>query len=191
MAAQLTRAHGVDWYSRTDLLDDETLTLIAQAWRTGRLARLAAAPDVVQGKLVATLMFGFWVKILGRGGYHGEEPMRERRIYDTLLWKPALRHAFPHAGALDRATVEKTARPVQSLRNRIAHHEHIVWGVPLAGEKRPDGSTVRLSLGDAHGALLDLAGYVATDLRDWLEENSGVGAVLAQCPVTDHSRFLL
>lgn len=86
MARELAACYGLDWHRRTDLLDDDTLKLIKIAWRTGGLDQLKSRPDVVHGKLVATLMFGFWVKILGRGGYQGQHP-RQRRIYDTTLWK--------------------------------------------------------------------------------------------------------
>jgi fermentation-respiration switch protein FrsA (DUF1100 family) len=93
-------------------------------------------------------------------------------------------------GNLDRAQVETAARRVQSLRNRIAHHEHIVWGVPLAGERKADGAAVRLSVSDAHGTLLSLAGYVDADLADWLHQYSEVPARLAECPV-DPGKLLL
>lgn len=190
MARELAVAHGVTWFRRADRLDDGTLALIDDAWRMGRLDTLTADPEVIHGKLVATLMLGFWVKILGRGAFHGRGPKRQRRIYDTTLWKPALRHAFPNVGDVDRARVERAARRLQSLRNRIAHHEHIVWGVPLAGERNADGSATRLSVGDAHDTLLDLAGYVDTDLAAWIRENSAVPVRLAQCPV-DPGKFLL
>lgn len=191
MARELEAAHGIQWYQRTDLLDDETLKLIADAWRVGRLGQLTRPLDVIHGKLVATLMFGFWVKILGRGTYQGKGISRQRRIYDTTLWKPALRNAFPDVGNLDRARVETAARRVQALRNRIAHHEHIVWGVPLPGEKNPDGSIARLPVSNAHETLMTLAGYVDAGLEDWLRQYSQVNAQLALCPVTDKGRFLL
>jgi hypothetical protein len=191
MARELSASHGIEWYRRTDLLDDDTLKLIDTAWRVGRLRQLTGSLDVIHGKLVATLMFGFWVKVLGRGGYQGSNSARQRRIYDTLLWKPALRNAFPNVGDFDRALVETSARRVQALRNRIAHHEHIVWGVPLPGEKNPDGSILRISVTNVHEDLLTLAGYVNHDLESWLRQHSRVSAELAQCPLPDTSRLLL
>ncbi|WP_146236373.1 hypothetical protein [Curtobacterium sp. MCBD17_023] len=190
MARELATAHGLRWYSRTDILDDDTLRLVKDAWRVARLGRLAQPDEVVHGKLVSTLMFGFWVKILGRGTWQGEGPDRQRRIYDTTLWKPALRHAFPNVGAVDRALVETAARRVQALRNRIAHHEHIIWGVPLPGEKNADGSVVRLPLGEAHAVLLALAGYVDQGLESWLREHSRVDELMASCPVPRRSLLL-
>lgn len=191
MARELAETYGLEWFRREDLLDDDALKLVNDAWRVGRLSTLDATPEVVHGKLVATLMFGFWVKILGRGGYQGRDDRRERRIYDTLLWKPALRNAFPNVGDFERSTVETAARRIQSLRNRIAHHEHIVWGVPLAGERRPDGSSRRLRVAEAHKTLLDLASYVDYDLGSWLRENSTVVDRIAQCPLPDRGALFL
>lgn len=195
MADRLASTHGLHWYQRTDLLDTNTLKLIATAWKQGGLSRLQAPPEVLHGKLVASLMFGFWVKLLGRGGFYtsgaGHTAVRERRIYDTLLWKPALRHAFPHVGDLERARVEETARSVQALRNRIAHHEHIVWGVPLPGARTADGTTTRLSVSQTHGALLALAGYVDEDLKSWLRDYSTVENQLRACPLAGRTSLLL
>lgn len=191
MARELETAYGSQWFRRTDLLDDDTSKLIDDAWRVGRLGQLTGTPDVIHGKLVATLMFGFWVKILGRGTYQGKGTSRQRRIYDTTLWKPALRNAFPNVGNLDRARVETAARRVQALRNRIAHHEHIVWGVPLPGENNPDGSILRMPVTAAHETLLTLAGYVDSGLEDWLRQYSQVNDRLSLRPVSDPSRFLL
>lgn len=195
MADQLAATYGMQWFQRNDVLDSYTLKLIKTAWQQGGLSQLNASADIVHGKLVASLMFGFWVKILGRGGYYGDTTTkpdtRQRRIYDTLLWKPALRHAFPNVGDLERAKVEGSARQVQALRNRIAHHEHIVWGVPIPGAKYADGSTVRLSVTQAHNTLLNLAGYTDTGLEDWLRHHSAVPTRLAECPPANSRDMLL
>jgi len=186
MAQALVDQYGIRWYQRQDILDDATLKLIAKAWSQGKLGSLAAAsPEVLHGKLVATLMFGFWVKILGRGGYQGQGPARQRRIYDTVLWKLALRQAFPNVGDLERVIVEKVANQLQQIRNRVAHHEHIIWGVPIPGQVNPDGSVRRISVSDSHVAVLDLAGYLSADLRGWLQDHSQVPSTMARCPLPD------
>lgn len=46
MAWELAEAHGIEWYPRTDLLDEETLKLIDAAWRVGRLGQLTGSLDV-------------------------------------------------------------------------------------------------------------------------------------------------
>jgi hypothetical protein len=191
MAHQLARVYGLRWYEDASLLDDDTLKLVRQAFSQGRLATLAVPDDVLHGKLVATLMFGFWIKLLGRGGFQGAGDQRARRFYDEQLWKPALRHAFPNVGALERQRVEKAARRVQFLRNRVAHHEHIIWGVPLIGERSADGVPVRAALSDVHRTLKDLAGYVDADLQGWLDDHSRVPATLASCPLPGHIGLLI
>ena len=192
IAESLRATYGDSWYRRADLLDSPTLTLIDRAWRQGRLGTLSAGPDVVHGKLVATLMFGFWVKVLGRGAFYVDATgARHRRIYDTLLWKPAVRHAFPNVGATDRAMVEAAAHRIQEARNRIAHHEHVIWGVPMPGQRTPDGAVVRVPLGDLHQALLDLAGYIDAGFAAWLQASSQYRTVLGACPLQDRGRLLL
>ena len=191
MGRELAVAYGLTWFQRTDLFDDDTLKLIDGAWKMGRLQQLDAPPDVIHGKLVATLMFGFWVKVLGRGGFNSQSGTRQRRIYDTLLWKSAFRTAFPNVGDFERSRVEAATRQIQALRNRIAHHEHIVWGVPLPGEMRPDKTIIRLPVTVAHETLLTLAGYVDTGLEGWLRQYSQVQMLLAACPLPDRARLLL
>lgn len=178
MARELVRVHGIEWYRRSDLFDDDCAKALATAWSHGGLGSLVkddVAPEAVEGKLVAALMFGFWVKLLGRGSYAGREPLRRRRIYDTVLWRPALSAALPAAPA--RSEAEHAARIVQQTRNRIAHHEHIVWGIPLPGQGR------RLTVAQAHDSLLRLAGFISVETRAWIEATSELAPVLDRCPV--------
>jgi hypothetical protein len=121
----------------------------------------------------------------------GAGPDRQRRIYDTTLWRPALRRAFPNVGALDRVEVETAARRVRALRNRIGHHEHVIWGVPLPGERSSDGTMVRLPLSTTHRTLIEPAGYVDRGLEGWLRQHSRVKVLPEGCPVRDLSHFRL
>lgn len=179
MARELVSAFGIDWYGRGDLFDDDAVRSLSTAWRQAGLQALkddpAVGADVVEGKLVAACTFGFWAQLLGKGSYSGKQPFRQRRIYDTLLWKPALSNAFPLAPS--RRDTERKAYLVQAARNRIAHHEHIIWGIPLPGQGR------RVSVTEAFGSLLDLAGYLSLDTRIWIESHSAVQRQLAECPV--------
>jgi hypothetical protein len=178
MARELVRVHGLRWFARDDLFDDDCTKLLTTAWVQGGLGRLEAdgvAAEVLEGKLVAALMFGFWVKLLGRGSHAGRAPFRRRRVYDTSLWRPALAAAFPHAPT--RVDAERLSRTIQATRNRIAHHEHIVWGVPLPGQHK------RLAVATAHDNVLTLAGFISPATRTWVARTSETLAVVAACPV--------
>jgi len=98
MATELVATFGLRWFADDGLFDDDAEAAIMQAWRQGGLAALerkGADPEMIHGKLVASFMFGFWVKLLGKGEFSRKnEPLRRRRIYDTTLWKPCLCRAF-------------------------------------------------------------------------------------------------
>lgn len=190
MARELAARYGLRWYEDKSILDSETFALIEQAKERTRLDSLPDDPALRHGKLVASLMFGFWVKLLGRGGFMTTEAAVERRIYDTVIWKKAVRRAFPHVGDVERQRVETAARYCQALRNRIAHHEHIIWGVPIAGSKSADGAALRLSLARAHEAVVQLAGFMDPELAAWLAQYSEVSTRLAACPIYEGELFL-
>ncbi|HEU5471840.1 MAG TPA: hypothetical protein VFV67_14410 [Actinophytocola sp.] len=69
--------------------------------------------EVTADRVVAELNLGFWVALLGRG-----------LNYETRLWRPALRLAFPrYTGG--RAALHEELETVRLLRNRISHLEPI------------------------------------------------------------------
>lgn len=187
MAAELAATFGLAWFENDALFDDDTENAIMQAWRQGGLESLRreeASAETVHGKLVASFMFGFWVKLLGKGEYSRRyAPIKRRRIYDTTLWKPCLRRAFPNVGDLERAVVHSAAKQVQYVRNRVAHHEHVIWGVPVPDRRDAEGGILRLDVTGAHRQVVLLGGYLSSDLRSWLEETSEVGDLLAECPL--------
>lgn len=194
MSHHLSADHGDDWFRSADLFDDGAAKAMSVAWGQGRLQKLVeggAPREVVHGTFVASLTFGFWVRLLGRGSFAGRQPMRARRFYDEALWKPTLSKAFPNAGHLERSKVERAAEDVLKIRNRIAHHEHVIWGIPAYGQRNQDGSPRRIPVRSAHATLLNLAGYLNDDLSSWLTANSGVPALLAECPLADLSRLML
>ncbi|RFA08195.1 hypothetical protein B7R54_02390 [Subtercola boreus] len=183
MAKEMARTYGLTWYEQDAILDDGTLELIDEAKRRSRVRDLPNDSALIHGKVVASLMLGFWVKLLGRGMYREHGDQRNRRIHDTLIWKAAAHRAFPNVDELARQRVEGVARYVQTLRNRIAHHEHVVWGVPIAGEKDVRGNSVRLSLGAAHENVFVLASFIDRGFASWLRENSAVQSRIDACPI--------
>lgn len=190
MATKLADEYGLGWYDDDSLLDDSSRELVDEAKSRCRVWKLPSDPALVHGKVVATLMFGFWVKLLGRGAYRDDGITRTKRIYDTDIWKKAVRGAFPNVGDLERQRVETVAKYVQSLRNRIAHHEHVVWGVPIAGVGVSGGNPLRLALGEAHEHVFELAGFLNNDLESWLRANSSVQDRIEECPISDYELSL-
>jgi hypothetical protein len=127
MARELCDAFGPNWYENHELFDDDAAKKLTTAWNQNGLERLRAHGvdlRVIEGKLVAGLMFGFWVQLLGKGSYAGRDPLRRRRIYDTLLWRPALSRAFPCSQS--RSSTQRAARIVQAARNRIAQRSSVI-----------------------------------------------------------------
>lgn len=104
------------------------------------------------GKVVAELNFGFWRFLLAKR-------------YTALLW-PALRPAFPSLGGSDRRLLERPVGRVYKLRNRVAHHE------PLIAE----------NLAARYADTLTIVGAVDPALRDWVDGDSRVPALLARRP---------
>lgn len=190
MARELARAYSLEWYDDRTLLDQNATDLVDEAKARTRLDSLPADPRLRHGKLVASLTFGFWVHLLGRGQYADIDGIRERRIYDTIVWKAAVRRAFPAVGDLERQRVEGIARRVQRLRNRIAHHEHVIWGVPLVGERAEDGSPQRLSLEAAHDGVIELASFLDTELASWVREHTALRQLLKECPIYEGELLL-
>ncbi len=100
------------------------------------------------------LTLGFWVSLLGRGN-----------DYETRLWRPALRHAFPaYHGA--RQPLHQDLDHLRTLRNRVAHHEPV-------GTRDLDA--------DRRSALR-VMGYLSHDLRRWAVSEDGIPSVLAERP---------
>lgn len=128
---------------------------------TRRHADIAAARDRIRrghgaetpGKLVAELNFGFWRFLLDRR-------------YQTLLWAPALRRAFPHLHPQRRELVYSPVYELNRLRNRIAHHE------PIHDR----------NLTDRHDDLLRITGFIDPATQAWLAARSRVPAVLQSRP---------
>jgi hypothetical protein len=189
MAASLRATYGDRWFARDDLFDDDTESAIVAAWRQGGLTALEredASPDLIHGKLVASFMYGFWVKLLGRGEFSRKNPpFKQRRIYDTTLWRPALSSAFSGVAGDRRSDVQSAAKKVQYVRNRIAHHEHVIWGVPIPDRRDADGRVLRLDVAAAHDVVVELAGFLDAELATWLIEQTDVHALLRECPLPE------
>lgn len=137
-----------DWWLAPDIrLHHTAQRMVADAIDELQRRRRRPTP----GRVVAELPFGFWVSLLGSG-----------TDYETRLWRPALRHAFPSYRGR-RAPLHREFDGVRRLRNRIAHHEPIH----------------RRDLVADHERIVRLLGYISPEYMAWVLLNDRVPEVLA------------
>lgn len=111
IAARLEEVYAPSWWRNGQFH--------ATMGRKGKGIVLRAADKVsdsgkpeTSGRVVAELSFGFWVNML-------------LQKYDSVLWKP-LHQPFPELPSdVSRGGLHARLLGVQSLRNRIGHHEPI------------------------------------------------------------------
>jgi hypothetical protein len=161
----LTAAFGERWFdTQRELFDEDVLEQLDDALE--RVGTRAPA-----GKVVAQLMLGTWVSLLGRGD---RKPDGTKASYSTTLWDPALQPAFP---TRTRRDVHRLALRLNWARNRINHCEPVVFGFPQPGMGEP-GVQVRRSphliLQDAR----DLTGYLDENLGEWLNRWSEIDTLV-------------
>ncbi|UTT52426.1 Abi family protein [Microbacterium maritypicum] len=123
------------------------------------------------GKVVAQLMLGTWVSLLGKGD-RKEDGTKAR--FDRNIWAPALQDAFP---GIDRKSLHRSAMSLNWARNRINHCEPIVFGFPQPGLGAPGVQLRRaphLVLEDARSFI----GYLDADLEGWMRRWSEIDTLL-------------
>jgi hypothetical protein len=177
----LTRMHGPDWYTKPLGIDDRTRDQLAGAWR-----RLPAARRT-PGRVVAQVMLGFWVDLLDAGGPTGRAPQVWTANHEDL-WRAGLSKAFRGGRAVARATGAQFTRSwthgqvkvVKVVRNRAAHHEPLVGGVPMPGEHQ--AARPRITVLEGHETCLRVLRMIDRDLADWVAADSSVPAVLGRRP---------
>jgi hypothetical protein len=136
-----------DWWLAPQILLHRTAQRMVDE-ATQEIQRRGESPT--PGRTVAELSFGFWVSLLGSG-----------TDYETRLWRPALRHAFPgYRGR--RAPLHRQLDDVRRLRNRIAHHEPIH----------------RRDLAADHEGIYRLLAYIPPEYADWVRLHDRVPDVL-------------
>ena len=171
-----------DWYMASLRFDDRTQRQIRDAW--GRLTQQQKKQST-HGHLVASLTFGFWRNLLEDGGaIHARYPDESRADYENDFWRKGLDKAFPggrlyaKAGGVQwtRVYALSIVKTVHALRNRVAHHEPLINGVPLPGESK------RINLQQAINTCFDLARVLDRNLAEWLRDNSKMLQVLNNEP---------
>lgn len=141
MNAELVARHGLDWTEgRKFFLQDGHRGQIEGAIRT----LSEDGKPIENGRIVAELNFGFWVNILGPK-------------YETNLWRPTLRKAFPcRPKGVERQDIQKSLNAIRRLRNRVMHHERIL----------------DRNLADDHALILTLIGWICPETQQWVAAHS-------------------
>lgn len=109
----------------------------------------ADTPD----KIIAELAFGFWSSLFN---VH----------LQTVLWKD-LRLVFPRCPKAQRQrhTISSALNQVRDLRNRIFHHEQLLWLNP--------------ALIDLHAKGIEVVGWLDPQLPPWLQQYDRLPAAWA------------
>lgn len=148
LSLELVAHLGADWYVNKHTVFEHPLTeMLAGAEqslkRDGKTVNL--------GRMVAELNFGFWVSVLAPR-------------YETSLWRPCLRNAFPaRPRGMERKDIQKALNALRRLRNRVAHHEPIV----------------HRDLKRDHALILSLLSCVCPHTADWIKGQSRVAAEIS------------
>jgi hypothetical protein len=142
-----------DWWEGPISLAPEAADMVAAA-RYQASRRTGSTP----GHVEAALPFGFWVGLLSAGG---------SADYETRLWRPALRLAFPNYRGPRRPLHQRLVN-MRLLRNRIAHHEPIHYRHLAADYER----------------MLTILGWISAGFAAWVAVRSRVPALLATKPAT-------
>lgn len=158
MSAQLEARWGADWYSNPEMSLDERSSneyslekdqRAENGWQADRLIGLR-----------------FLARAPGQARTQRKTP-RQVRCDHEVLWRGVLDKAFP-GGRLqaqednarwNRGYALGTVSRVDALRNRVAHHEPLINGLPLPGQN------ARLSAREAHEDTMRLATMVDRDLH--------------------------
>ena len=107
MHRELAKRYGTSWYDNPDTgLDKGALVRVSDA----KLKLARSGHEAEASRLVASLSFGFWVSLSGAGG---RLVSGRKADYETTLWRPALRRAFPHREKLTR---KQAHGPLNRLR---------------------------------------------------------------------------
>lgn len=138
----LSATYGEWWFDRGDVI-----------WELFQRRRIADAhldlakdkKEITPGRVIASLMFGFWTACLS---HH----------YEQALWrKGGLAKAFQAAGAKpSRNVVNRMLGPVRKIRNRIAHHEPVLY----------------YNLPKHHENIVTLTRWLSPATADWADRHS-------------------
>ena len=132
---------GPEWLLNPgQLLEEDGRLAIEQA-----ISALRAKP-LLPGSVVAELTFGFWVSLLASR-------------YSERLWKPVFYRVFKRNDKfMSRKTVHGRLNALRRFRNRVAHHEPIIFN----------------DLANTHAELIEAISWMCPITATWTAEQSSV-----------------
>lgn len=179
MHRELTNAYGHQWMFTKEILDNHGQATIAKAVRR-------AGPKARPGKIIAEISMGGWVAMLQQGGLLTDT---EHRFidYSKTLWGPALCKAFAN-GSPEQVEVAKIGQRLRHLRNRVAHHESLVFGITQTG-MQIGNLKVKQRPESAYRDICAIASFMNTDLAAWLSACKDVELILEHPLMDKAQRF--
>lgn len=145
----LTLKYGTDlWFFHPDFARNRILGReVSRA--VERLGGAATQPAA--GRIVAELHFFYWTTILSRDYHH-------------LLWNvdraALLRMVFPHLNGrgFRRDLIHQRYNTIRIFRNRVMHHEPLIFGLTQRGQSTIDLVTM-------HGNIVEAVGWSSPQLK--------------------------
>ena len=158
MHRELSRRFETEWFDNDEVgLDSYAVEQVnAVKSKLRRTRNNFEASDVV-----AALVFGFWVSLLGTGGHLDTGGQAD---YQMTLWRPALRKIFPFRHELTRKQAHVPLHHLRIFRNRIAHHEPIF----------------QRDLASDYERILEVAGWISPATATWIKCHNRVPELLKQ-----------
>jgi hypothetical protein len=132
-----SRLGAPDWYDHFPFGDPEKLA-IEEAKK-----KIQERPaQISPGRMIAELSFSFWVRLFSHR-------------YENELHFPHLSRIFPMK--LKRAQIHDRLINLKTLRNRIAHHERLIY------KRDPEKD---------YCDLVETIGWISPDVKDWVESTN-------------------
>jgi hypothetical protein len=145
---ELTTLLGPSWHENGHAIFQHPVTEMIES---ARRSLEYDGKDIMLGRMVSELNFGFWVAILSPR-------------YENQLWRPALRKAFPNRPrGVERKDIHKSVNALRRLRNRVAHHEPIL----------------HRDLKHDHEQFVKMLGWACNKTAAWVAAQSRLPSVLA------------
>ena len=156
----LSERFGSYWYDQHGVLTalhqirqikDAKLDLVVSLSRGDRVTE-AVAQKLTPGRIVASLTFGFWTSLFNTE-------------YENTLWRQCL-HKVPTVppAKMKRKALSRELTPVRLLRNRVAHHEPIIYH----------------DLAKRHERIIEITGWLLPVAAEWTRKHSRFPEIYAR-----------